>query len=221
MRLLVTAAALMFLGGCAAPAPRSDAAKAPADQPHAASATRTGAPASSTGTPDPELATMAPGTAELPNFGGTRRTLPAKIGVERYDSPPRKQIVADYSKVNYTEAEKKYLAEEAAKKAKDDLLAFYRPERGTEHGVSPFEGGGQIARFGRAGAGASTFVYPFASVGQLSDVNEPFGVYSLTDPRIKSYLQLGRTTSLDPIPAVQVGEGLRRDRSRTIDIDEN
>ncbi len=226
-RLLAAVGALTLIGGCAAPAPRQEIAKQPSQPqarpaaPVAGAATKSAAPDSGSISPDPQLATMAPSSAELPDFSRTRRTLPAKIGVERYDSPPTKRLVPDYSKLALTEAQKKYLAEEEAKKAKDDLLAFYRPERGTEHGVSPFDGGGQIDRHGAAGAGAGVFFDPFPKFGQLPEEFMPIGIYDLTDSKIRTYINAGRTTGLDPIPATQIGEGLRRDRSRTIDIIED
>lgn len=171
--------------------------------------------------PDPVLTTAAPWRGELPDFKATQRSIPAKIGVERFDFVPRRRIVADYSKVQLTEEEKKLLADEAAKKPKDDLLAFYRPQRGTEHGVSPLEGGMAVGSYGLGGAAVGLQFYPFPTFGVHSGAEQPIGIYGLSEFRYGTYGAAGRTTDLDPLGGVQIGKGLRRENSRALDIDEN
>lgn len=91
--------------------------------------------------------TAAPTLDELPNLKDPyERKIAAKIDFEGSRETTRIKIVPDFKPVEPTPEEKAILGE-PRKSVSDELLAFYRPPRGPEHGVSPREGGAQYASF--------------------------------------------------------------------------
>jgi len=108
-----------------------------ASLPGCASTPRTDAPPPDAGT-GAMLAT--PTTSELPTFSRVRRSIPARIDVEGQESRIQGDLIPKFAEIKLTPEERAALGKD--RKTPDqivmeDLLAFYRPERGPKHGVAP------------------------------------------------------------------------------------
>lgn len=116
--------------------------------------------------------TAAPTLEELPNLlDPYERKIAAKIDFEGSRETTRIRIVPEFKPVEPTPEEKAILGE-PRKSVSDELLAFYRPPRGVEHGVSPLEGGAQYSSFksyaveiGVDDTGGGALYYVFGEAG--------------------------------------------------------
>lgn len=155
----------------------------------------------------PSDATHAdPTLAELPDLTNKyERTIAAKVGVLEMNKPPRVRIVADYKEPPLTPEEKAAVGEDKPKPG-DDLLAFYRPERGPEHGVHPLESRVEAGIFGRGGGtiGLVPASHSYSSWGLA-------GFDSKIDPgnrsQAMSYDVLPKKAGVGPESRVHSGEG--------------
>jgi len=114
-----------------------------------------------------------PSHAELPTFEALEPTLPALIGVAGAGDAPRVIIVPRYEEIALTPEEREALGEEEP--PEPDVLLFYRPPRGPEHGVSPgsFEMLTGSGRMGGALVGHDS-VYPrFGTYGVAGRHSSP------------------------------------------------
>src|SRR5215468_10467717 len=98
-----------------------------------------------------EAVQASPTLDELPDLSAKyERTIAAKVSVQDMNRPPRVRIVQDYKEPPLTAEEKAATGADQPKPG-DDLLAFYRPERGPEHGVHPHETRVTAAAYGHGG----------------------------------------------------------------------
>lgn len=88
---------------------------------------------------------------ELAKLEPPVRSIAANVGVEGEDTNAHVVWVVPPEPIKLTEEEKHILGLDEAKN-KDDLLAFYHPQRGPEHGVYYERGGVRTFTFGIGGA---------------------------------------------------------------------
>lgn len=163
-----------------------------------------------TAEPSPEQAVRAkPTLAELPAAELKReRTIAAKISVEDYSRASRHRIVPDYTEPPLSPEEKAALGEDKPKPG-DELLAFYRPHRGTEHGVHPHESLVSTYAFGRGGAFVGLAPNP-RSIGVYGEGGYYAAIDNVNQKKITSYDESGRRVGIGPESLVQSGEGTAR-----------
>lgn len=119
-----------------------------------------------------DAVTAAPTLEELPNLNDPyERKISMKVDYEGSGKVTHIKLIPDFKPVEPTPAEKAILGEKP-KSAMDELLAFYHPQRGTEHGVSPLAGGAKIGEsldtsvsIGRSRTAGDTRVSVFGMAG--------------------------------------------------------
>lgn len=145
--------------GCATtPASSSVGSAQPAEPARAATADKPAtapAPGASIGTA--QVTEAPPTLAELPTYPTLQRRLAARIGVETYERDLKLRYVPFYGEPELTPEQQKVLDEENAKKPVDDLLNFYNPPRGVQHGASPLDDGLRLGVDRFAGQGARSW----------------------------------------------------------------
>lgn len=187
-RLSLVAVAAVCAGGCASPAPVSTAAPTP---------------------PPSDAVHASPTLAELPDLATPyQRSIAAKVGVHTVDRQPRVRIVPDGAEPPLTPEEEAALAAKSPPQA-DDLLGFYRPERGTEHGVMPLESVASSQSYGRGGAFVG-LAPELRKTGTWGVAGYNAGVHFATRVSATSYIQETRKVGVGPESRVQSGEGVER-----------
>lgn len=103
--------------------------------------------------PQHEAMRAAPAPDELPDLKGLPRAIPARVGVETFERPPRTLIVQRPVEPPLTPEQRQALGV-----AEDDdpldLLKFYRPRSET---VAPQPAGAQVGAHGAAGVSAGQY----------------------------------------------------------------
>jgi hypothetical protein len=160
----------------------------------------------------PEQAILvAPTRAELSSFKRLEPTLTITVGVEGADTTPRERIVPIYHKVEPTPAERAILGE--APQPAPTALAFYRPPRGPEQGVSNASGG---ARVGVGGIGGA--LVGWSGIDQRYGLCGRGGTYAFVGALPVSAAGVdglrGPTAEVGPSWTMEVGEGAPRRPAR-------
>lgn len=139
--------------------------------------------------------TAAPTLEELPNLKDPyERKIAARIDFEGSRETSRIKIVPDFKPVEPT-AEERAILGEPRKSVADELLAFYRPTRGPEHGVSPSEGGAVISSLRHLDVGVGVEpVHGGARYYVFGDAGHDAAVSLLSREGAKAYDGLGGAT---------------------------
>lgn len=152
-----------------------------------------------------------PTRAELPTIGELEPALAVVVGVEGAPDVPRVILVPAYEEIELTAAEREALGEREP--PQPDALAFYRPLRGPEHGVSAesVEMMTGISGIGGALVGRG-FVHPrFGSHGLAGRYSY---AHSLSRTPAGVGLPRSRVAEVGRSWTMSVGEGLSRTRAR-------
>jgi hypothetical protein len=149
-----------------------------------------------------------PSHAELPTFEELGHRLPIVVGVEGASRVPRVVIVPQYEPIALTPEEREALGEKEL--PVPDVLLFYRPPRGPEHGVSSesFQALIGIGGVGGALVGHDA-VYPRVGIHGFA------GHHAYLDTLARSGAAVDGlrppTAEVGRAWAVEVGEGHRRE----------
>ncbi|RMF74176.1 MAG: hypothetical protein D6744_14800 [Planctomycetota bacterium] len=150
-------------------------------------------------------AAHAPMLEELPSAEAHERVIPASVGVEGRGDAPQESLAEALREPELTPEEKEAIGETDPP---IDVLAFYRPERGPEHGVLPLEAlrpagvaswvrsrAGVEAAASHAGVDLSTPVTTYVAVFERTAAGvELRGI----GPHASMYLETGFTTGSGP-----------------------
>ncbi len=148
-----------------------------------------------------------PTWAELPTFDELEPILPINVGVEGAGADRGYVIVPKYEKIEPTPEEREILGEKEEPEL--DALVFYRPPRGTEHGVSSemFEMLTGIAGVGGALVGRE-FVY--IRYGTDGFAGRHYGISVSARPEAGVGRARGRISDVGLPWRMMVGENLPR-----------
>ena len=155
---------------------------------------------------------VPPTRAELPTFEEVEARLPISVGVAGAGATPQTRIVPEYREIELTPQERAAIGEPV--EPEPDVLAFYRPPRGPEHGVSA---GTFAMRAGIGGLGGPSVGH--AVVGQRFGRLGLGGVYAAISSEQRAAANVGPSRTAAGIAGhgwgMSVGESRPRKPARS------
>ena len=147
----------------------------------------------------------APTLEELPPPDARERVLPVRVGVDGRGNEPQVSLAPTFEAPELTPEEKEAVGETDPP---FDVLAFYRPARGPEHGVFPFDAlqPGAVALWDTGRAGTEPIVTR-VGVDLAASPTTYIAVYERTTaglelrsvgPRSSMYVETGFSTGSSP-----------------------